>query len=102
MWISARPSRGMVALGSTVKGITASLMMTDAMVISSGPVLRTWRSISFRFENIAFDSQGFRRCGRFETQSAASGEEERDHSSEENDWDQKQDEGPKVKRFVVG
>ncbi|MFN8460922.1 MAG: hypothetical protein U0X93_04010 [Anaerolineales bacterium] len=45
MWITARPRRGMVMFGVTVNGITASLTTICAIVISSGPVLRTWSSI---------------------------------------------------------
>jgi hypothetical protein len=58
--------------------------MTEAIVRSSGPVLRIYR------------------CGRVETESAAGVKEERDHSSEENDGDEKQDEGPKREALCRG
>ena len=46
------------------------------------------------FESISFHVKVFDGHRRFQIQSAAGGEEERDHSSEQNDWDEKQDEGP--------
>ena len=44
---------------------------------------------------IALDIQVFDGSRGFEIQASAGGEEEGDHSSKENDRDEKQDEGPK-------
>jgi len=44
---------------------------------------------------VSLDIHVFDRCRRFEIQASAGGEEQSDHSSEENDRDEKQEEGPK-------
>ena len=47
------------------------------------------------FENIFFHVKVFDWYGRFQTESAASIEEECNHTNQKNDWDEEQDQSPK-------
>ena len=89
----AVPSRGMFVFGVIVNGMMASLITTCATWISSGPCIAHVELDLVPFERVPFNGKFLHwRCG-LQIQPATGGEEEHDHSNEENDWDEEQDEG---------